>query len=156
MVLDTSGTPLHRALEEGVWLVKPSRREVENLLGKKAQTPEEEEALAREVVESGRAEVVALTLGAAGAVLVTRDLTLRLSSPEVEAKSAVGAGDSFVGAMVWALAHGRPLTESFAYGIAAGAATALTPGTELCRRNDVERLYEAVRTQLPFQEAISI
>jgi 6-phosphofructokinase 2 len=156
MVLDTSGTPLHRALEEGVWLVKPSRRELENLLGKKAQTPEEEEALAREVVESGRAEIVALTLGAAGAVLVTRDQTLRLSSPEVEAKSAVGAGDSFVGAMVWALAHSLPLAEAFAYGIAAGAATALTPGTELCRRKDVERLYEEVRMQLPYQEAISI
>jgi 6-phosphofructokinase 2 len=156
MVLDTSGAPLHWALAEGVWLVKPSRRELEHLLGRKAQTPEEEEDLAREVVNTGRAEIVALTLGSAGAVLVTREQTLRLTSPEVETKSAVGAGDSFVGAMVWALSHGRDITEAFAYGIAAGAATALTPGTELCRREDVERLYHVVCEQLPTQEAVSI
>jgi 6-phosphofructokinase 2 len=156
LVLDTSGAPLHWALKEGAWLIKPSKRELEHLLGQKAQTPEDEEALAREVVTSGRAEVVALTLGRSGAVLANHNGTLRLASPKVETRSAVGAGDSFVGAMVWALAHGRPLPDAFAHGIAAGAASAITPGTELCRREDVERLYEEVRTQLPYQEAISI
>ena len=107
MVLDSSGAALHQALTEGVYLVKPSRRELEHLLGRKATTPADEEALAREVVDSGRAEIVALTLGADGAVLATRDGVLRLASPKVEARSAVGAGDSFVGAMVWALANGR-------------------------------------------------
>ena len=68
----------------------------------------------------------------------------------------MGAGDSFVGAMVWALAHGRPVTEAFAYGVAAGAATAMTPGTELCRRDDVERLARSVRDQLPADEPASI
>ena len=83
MVLDSSGVALHQALAEGVYLVKPSRRELEHLLGRKAATPAEEEALAREVVDSGRAEIVALTLGADGAVLATRDgVTLRLASPQ--------------------------------------------------------------------------
>jgi 6-phosphofructokinase 2 len=132
-----------------VWLVKPSRRELEHLLGRKAQTPQDEEALAREVVERGRAEIVALTLGTSGAVLATREGTLRLPSPKVDTKSAVGAGDSFVGAMVWALAKGLPVEEAFAHGIAAGAATAMTTGTELCRRADVERLYGEVAPLLP-------
>lgn len=144
LVLDSSGSSLHWALDAGVHLVKPSRRELEHLLGRKAQTPADEEALAREVVDSGRAEIVALTLGTAGAVLATRERTLRLPSPKVETRSAVGAGDSFVGAMVWALASGRPVEEAFAYGIAAGAATAMTAGTELCRRADVLRLFETV------------
>jgi hypothetical protein len=48
------------------------------------------------------------------------------------------------------------VSRTLAYGVAAGAASALTPGTELCRREDVERLYEDVRTQLPYQGAISI
>lgn len=152
-VLDTSGAALYWALQEGVWLVKPSRRELEHLLGRKAQTPEDEEALAREVVQQGHAEIVALTLGGAGAVLATRDKTLRLTSPKVETKSAVGAGDSFVGAMVWALAHGKSLEQAFCYGVAAGAATAMTAGTELCRRDDVLRLYEQVSAQLPRAEA---
>jgi 6-phosphofructokinase 2 len=152
VVLDSSGSPLHWALQEGVWLVKPSRRELEHLLGRKVLSPQDEEALAREVVEQGRAEIVALTLGAFGAVLATREGTLRLPSPKVDTKSAVGAGDSFVGAMVWALAQGRPVEEAFAYGIAAGAATAMTTGTELCRRADVERLYGEVAPLLPRRE----
>lgn len=145
VILDTSGSPLHWALAEGVWLIKPSRRELEHLLGRKARTPEEEEELAQEVVASGRAEIVALTLGAAGAVLATRDRVLRLPAPKVETRSAVGAGDSFLGAVVWALASDRPIEDAFAYGIAAGAATAMTAGTELCRREDVERLYALIK-----------
>jgi 6-phosphofructokinase 2 len=153
MVLDSSGAALHHALGEGVHLVKPSRRELEHLLGRKARSPAEEEALARELVERGRAEMVALTLGADGAVLATRGRVLRLASAAVEARSAVGAGDSFVGAMVWALARGLPVERAFAYGVAAGAATALTPGTELCRCQDVERLVAAVAEGLPREAA---
>ena len=155
VVLDSSGAALHHALKEGVYLVKPSRRELEHLLGRKATTPADEEALAREVVDSGRAEIVALTLGAEGAVLATRDLTLRLASPPIEARSAVGAGDSFIGGMVWALASGHPLGEAFAYGVAAGAAAAMTPGTELCRRTDILPLFERLRGQLPSVAATS-
>ena len=105
--------------------------------------------------DAGRAEIVALTLGSAGAVLATKDRVLRLASPKVETRSAVGAGDSFVGAMVWALADGRPLEDAFAYGIAAGAATAMTAGTELCRRADVQRLFETIKAGPPDQGAAS-
>ena len=126
--------------EEGLL---PSRPNVA-LLGRKATTPADEEALAREVVDTGRAEIVALTLGAEGAVLATREGVLRLASPEVEARSAVGAGDAFVGAMVWALANGRKMEEAFAYGVAAGAATAMASGTEYVRRADIERLAAGI------------
>ena len=140
VVLDTSGTPLHHALKEGVFLFKPSKRELENLMGRKAPTPDEEEALAQEVARSGRARFVALTLGAEGAVLASADRVLRLASPKVEARSAVGAGDAFVGALVWSLAKGGEMEEAFAYGVAAGAATAMSDGTAQGRRADVERL----------------
>lgn len=140
VVLDSSGTALHRALAEGVFLVKPSKRELEHLLGRKATTRADEEALAREVIERGSAELCALTLGSEGAVLATRSGTMRLASPKVESRSAVGAGDAFVGAMVWALAKGRSIDHAFAYGVAAGAATVMTPGTEQGSREDIERL----------------
>ncbi|MFO1047944.1 MAG: 1-phosphofructokinase family hexose kinase [Geminicoccaceae bacterium] len=145
VAIDSSGAALHHALRAGVHLVKPSKRELENLLGRKAVTPVDEEALAREVVDSGRAEIVALTLGEKGAVLASRDRVLRLASPKVETRSAVGAGDAFLGALVWALAIGRELGEAFAYGIAAGAATAMAPTTEHGRKADIERLVAAIR-----------
>ena len=94
VVIDSSGTALHQALEEGVYLVKPSRRELEHLLGRKAATPAEEEALAREVVDTGRAEIVALTLGGGGAVLAMGEGVLRLAEPQGRGSSAVGAGDA--------------------------------------------------------------
>jgi 6-phosphofructokinase 2 len=139
-VLDTSGEALRLALAEGVWLVKPNRRELRGLTGADLETPEEQERAARALVEGGQAEIVALTLGADGALLAWSGGALRLPAPEVEMQSAVGAGDSFVGAMVLALARGRALEEAFRYACAAGAAALLTPATELCRREDVERL----------------
>lgn len=139
-VLDSSGEALRAALEEGVCLVKPNRRELCGLTGRALDTAEEQERAARELVDGGQAEIVALTLGADGAVLAWRDGVLRLPALEVEAQSAVGAGDSFVGAMVLALARDRPLVEAFRYACAAGAAALLTPATELCRRDDVLRL----------------
>lgn len=66
--------------------------------------------------------------------------TTRLPAVNVETRSAVGAGDSFLGAMVFGLAKGMVVDEAFRLGIAAGAAAVLTPGTGLCDPEDVERL----------------
>jgi hypothetical protein len=62
----------------------------------------------------------------------------------IEPTSVVGAGDSFLGAMIWALTSGRTLDEAFRYGVAAGSAALLVPGTELCRHEDIERLVKEV------------
>jgi 6-phosphofructokinase 2 len=148
MVVDSSGPPLREALAEGVHLIKPSRGELEKLLGRTAASVAEAEALALEVVASGRAEIVALTLGAEGAVLATRDGTIRLSSPKVETRSAVGAGDAFLGAMMYAMASGQTLPQAFALGVAAGAATAAASGTALATRAQIEGLLPEVTAQL--------
>jgi 6-phosphofructokinase 2 len=148
MVVDSSGPPLREALAEGVHLIKPSRGELEKLLGRTAASVAEAEALALEVVASGRAEIVALTLGAEGAVLATRDGTIRLSSPKVETRSAVGAGDAFLGAMTYAMASGQTLPQAFALGVAAGAATAAASGTALATRAQIEGLLPEVTAQL--------
>jgi 6-phosphofructokinase 2 len=82
-----------------------------------------------------------LSLGGRGALLVTRAIEKRYPVIKVDAKSAVGAGDSMVAAITLALARGEAIEEAVRYGMAAGAATLLTPATELARREDVERLY---------------
>ena len=146
VILDTSGRALFEALKEGVFLVKPSQRELENLLGRKAYSHEQQEELAMELVSEGKAEIVALTLGEDGALLVTKDTKLRLPSPKVEVKSAVGAGDTFVGALTQGLAEGRTPEDAFTLAVAAGAASVMQAGTELCRIEDVERLYAELLT----------
>jgi 6-phosphofructokinase 2 len=143
-VLDTSGPALKAALAEGVYLVKPNLRELSELVGAELSDQDSWVEACRALVGKGNAEIVALTLGDQGALLVTRDRAWRAHAIPIKPVSAVGAGDSFVGVMVWGLAAGHDLQTAFRYGVAAGTAALLSPGTELCRREDVERLYREV------------
>lgn len=139
-VVDASGPALRAALEEGVYLIKPSLRELSELAGTALGSERDQVAAAQRIVADGRARIVALTLGAGGAILVSEEGVLRQANPEVEVKSTVGAGDSFLAAFVLRIAQGRPLAEAFRAAVAAGSAASMTPATELCRPADVERL----------------
>ncbi|MGH6914847.1 MAG: 1-phosphofructokinase family hexose kinase, partial [Geminicoccales bacterium] len=141
----SSGDALREAVAEGVYLIKPNLRELETLAGRELRSEADQEAAARLLIEDGKAEVVAVSLGANGALLVSADDSLRLKAPEVEPKSAVGAGDSFVGAMTLGIARGWSLRDAFTLAVATGTATVLTMGTELCRREDVERIYRELK-----------
>ena len=143
-VLDTSGEALRAALEHGgLFLVKPSRSELEAYSG----GPLDETGLAREaqkLVEAGKSRFVALTLGADGALLASPEGVLRLPAIPVPVRSAVGAGDSFLGAMVWALTENWSPADAFRLGLAAGSAAAGNIGATLCTREDVFTLYQRV------------
>ena len=86
--------------------------------------------------------VVVISIGAAGALMVSKEVTEHFRSPTVPIKSKVGAGDSMVAGIVLGLAQGKSLRDAVMLGVAAGAAAVMTPGTELCRRVDTERLYK--------------
>jgi 6-phosphofructokinase 2 len=144
-VLDSSGAALSLALEAGVFLVKPNLPELCQIAGRPLEDDASQEAAARAIVADGRAEIVLASLGAGGALVVWRDGTARLRSPVVPIRSRVGAGDSTVAAMVMRLADGWTVLDAATFGIAAGAAAVMTHGSELCRREDTERLYAGMR-----------
>ncbi|HET9069536.1 MAG TPA: 1-phosphofructokinase family hexose kinase [Amaricoccus sp.] len=145
VVLDSSGPALAATLEAGgLALVKPSLGEFRALTGLPLEDPGEIAEAARAYVEAGRAEIVAVTMGHEGALLASRAATFARRAPEVPVLSATGAGDSFVAAMTLALAEGRPVAHAFLFGMAAGSATVMLPGTDLARREDVERLHRAL------------
>jgi 6-phosphofructokinase 2 len=145
LIVDTSGEALRLALDSGVYLIKPNMRELGELAGKEIRDESQQEAVAMKIVDSRQSEVVVVSLGAVGALLVSNEGYERLRAPTVPIKSKVGAGDSMVAGIVLSLARGMPLREAIRFGIAAGAATVMTPGTELCRREDVEQLYQQMR-----------
>jgi 6-phosphofructokinase 2 len=142
LILDTSGSALKKA-GGGIYLLKPSLRELEDLSGREIRSEGDQERAARQIVERGRSEVVVLSLGAEGALLATADGCERFAAIPVEtARSTVGAGDSMLAGIVLGLSRGLPLHEAVRFGMAAGAAALFGVGTELCRRADVERLYQ--------------
>jgi len=154
-VLDTSGDALREALSAGgVYLAKPSLGEFEQLVGRELRDPAAQEQEAMRFIHAGGAKLLAITMGHEGALLAHAGGILRLPAIKADVRSAVGAGDSFVGAMTLALARGAPPETAFRWGVAAGTAAVLTPGTELCRREDVERFFSDmsqhdVTTEIP-------
>jgi 6-phosphofructokinase 2 len=140
-VLDSSGIGLQATLEKSrVFLVKPSLGELEKLVGQKLNEDGVRQAAA-DIVARGEAEIVAVTMGVDGALLATSSGVLRVPAIPVRVRSAVGAGDSFLGAMIWSLSEGKAPEEAFRFGVAAGAAKVMTPGTQLCKRSDVLDLF---------------
>jgi 6-phosphofructokinase 2 len=140
LLLDTSGRALRAAVEGGVHLVKPNFRELDELAGAPLGD-DEREALAERIVRKGGADVVIVTLGPAGALLVSPDAHVRIAAPAVgRPDSPVGAGDGFMAGLALALTGGRSPSDACALGVAAAAASMLTPGTAPCRRPDVERM----------------
>jgi 6-phosphofructokinase 2 len=152
-VLDTSGKALGEASREEVFLMKPNRRELGHILGvddtwnedARNKDTDELSQLASEALRSSHVENLVVSLGREGAILVTRDAVSRLFAPEVKIRSKIGAGDSMTAGIVLSLARGESLESAFRFGIASGTAAVMTPGTELCRREDAERLAEEVR-----------
>lgn len=145
MVLDTSGNALSAALKEGVYLVKPNLRELQEFVG--ALLPDQAARIdaGRKLIAAGCAEVVVLTLAADGALLVTSDAAFFARAADIRAVSTVGAGDSFVGGMVWKLANGGNLTQAFKHGVACASAAVLNPGTELCHPEDAGRVLGGIK-----------
>ena len=142
VIVDTSGEALREAAQGGVYLLKPNVRELQQLTGLALENEAEQKAAARQFIKEGRCEAIVLSLGAAGALLITAEESEHIRTPVVPIRSKVGAGDSMVGGIVLGLARDLELRTAVRFGVAAGSAAVMTPGTELCRREDTERLFE--------------
>lgn len=147
VIVDTKREALLHAIEHGVFLIKPNLHELAEISSLEVRDEDSVERAARDLIDQGSVEAVLVSLGRGGALLVTRGEAHRLPAPPVPLKSKVGAGDSMVGGLVTALAKGWPLLEAARLGVAAGAAAVMTEGTELCRREDTERIYAQIRRE---------
>lgn len=146
-ILDTNGTPLLLALKEGVYLAKPNLGELSRISGTDQLELDAVDEAAQALIAQGVCEIVVVSMGASGAMLVTKDMYKIFPAPAVPRKSTVGAGDSMVAGMVWALQHGKNLEEMTMMGIACGTAATMNEGTKLFRKEDVFRLYDWIGRQ---------
>jgi len=145
VIVDTSGEALQKVLETGVYLIKPNIGELAKLIGvERLELPEVEKA-AKDLIEKGSSEIVVVSLGAEGAILVSKNETHLVKAPKAEKKSTVGAGDSMVGGMVWALSQNKTLKEVIQMGVCCGTAATMNEGTQLFKVEDVKRLFEGMQ-----------
>lgn len=142
LVLDTSGTALQPALERGVHVVKPNRREARTLVGHEVADLDGALEAGRRLRAEGAAEIAIVTAGELGAAIAYDGGEALVRTPPLprKARSDRGAGDSFVAGMTLGLSLGDDPVDACARAVAAAAAAVLTPGTELCHREDVEEL----------------
>ena len=139
-ILDTSGESLKLGCAEKPYLVKPNVEEARALTGLPMDNPSEIAVAAAEICRIG-AQNVTISMGKAGALLHTSEATWLTHSPKIQEKNPIGAGDSMVGGLVWALTQEIPLKEALGWGVASGAATASLPGTEVGSRPLIEELF---------------
>ncbi|HEU4471930.1 MAG TPA: 1-phosphofructokinase family hexose kinase [Flavisolibacter sp.] len=145
LIVDTSGEALRDAVDEGVFLFKPNLGELSSLVGREELHQDEVDDVARELLYNGRCRAIVVSMGPAGARLITKEEAYQAIPPVVKQKSTVGAGDSMVAGMVLRLSQGGGLREALQYGVACGTAATMNHGTELCKKQDVERLIGLIR-----------
>ena len=145
LIVDTSGEALQAAADEGIFLLKPNLAELSSLAGREEIHAELVDDVAREIISKGNCEVVVVSLGAAGAMLVTANEIYQATPPAVKKRSTVGAGDSMVAGIVLSLSKGWELKDALRYGVATGTAATMNNGTELCKLKDVECLFPLIR-----------
>ena len=151
LVLDASGPALMAAMRVGVYMVKPSLREMEEAVGRELPTLLQRVAVAREWLAQSWCALVALSMGPEGALLVTTQGTWHAPGLVVPVRSTIGAGDTFVGAFIATLDQHYPdttpdtLCQALRHAMAASAAALSSLGTALCQANEVEALLESVQ-----------
>jgi len=147
LIVDTSGKPLQIAARSHPFILKPNLRELGQIVGHSIRDETEIRPAARSVLEAGGCEAVVVSLGPVGALLVTDTESLFVRAPAVRVVSRVGAGDSLVAGIVFSLSQGSSMEDSVRYGVASSSAAVMSPGIQLCRRQDVERLYRVILTE---------
>lgn len=144
-IVDTSGPALQALKDRNAYLLKPNIGELSKMLEvdnlKKEDVPE----AARQAIRDGYAEMLAVSMGADGAWLITSTEQHYCKAPAVERKSTVGAGDSMVAGIAFMLERERPLEEVIRFGVACGSAATMNEGTQLFNATDVQRLFEQLQ-----------
>ncbi len=144
LIVDTSGEALSHAVSEGVYLIKPNLGELSSLVGKDRIEIENVESIAREIIQKDGCEIIVISLGESGAMLVTSTEAFRAKAPDVPHKSSVGAGDSMVAGIVYSISKGWKMEQALQYGVACGTAATMNPGTELFHKKDADDLFSII------------
>ena len=142
-VLDADGDRLKYGLEARPFMIKPNRYELETMTGSHLESVQEIRDAARQYIDMG-VEVVAVSLGAEGALILEGDEALYAPRLNIEVKSTVGAGDSMVAGLVAGFMAENELEDTFRMGMACATARCMTEGYRIVDRTVYKALMDMV------------
>jgi 6-phosphofructokinase 2 len=143
VVLDVDGEALRQGIKAHPNVIKPNIHELSELAGRELKGLDDVVSAARSINQQG-VEIVLVSMGAKGILLVSDGQQYLAVPPNVNVESTIGAGDSSVAGFVFGLVQGRDLKQCLIYAVAAGTATTLRQGTALCQKDDFERIVPQV------------
>lgn len=146
VILDTSGNLLKEGIHAGPTMIKPNKDEIEALLGMKVNNREKMIEGAKQLQGMG-IDLVVVSLGAQGAILVSKNKVLHGQAPKIKTVNTVGSGDSMVAVFAVAMERGMDLEEMLRYAVAVSSANTLTMKTGSFHMEDMEKLYNKVVVQ---------
>ena len=145
-VLDVGGEALNLGVEAKPFLIKPNLQELQDSVGMELRTMRAIRDAATSYLRKGVQHVV-VSMGSIGAMYVGGDASFFAPAVKVKVRSTVGAGDAMIGGLLKGLDREKSVVRAFRYGVAAGAASVMTEGTQLIVPSDFTELLDQVRVQ---------
>ncbi|MDB5096183.1 MAG: fruK [Cyanobacteria bacterium RYN_339] len=145
VVLDADGDVLKAGMAAAPFMIKPNLHELQRLVGRELADDVAIHGALDELLDAHAVELIVLTRGHKGVVAATRQMRLAAVPPPCEARTSVGAGDSMIAGFLHAYRGPETLAEALCWGVAAGTACVVSPGTELAHLADVQRFRSQVQ-----------
>jgi 1-phosphofructokinase family hexose kinase len=143
VLADTYGPALAAVLAERPTIVKLNASEAGEASSVSVSDPGSAVIAARVLRDAG-AECVMVTLGLAGAVVVSVGEPTHLAPPPLRGDYPVGSGDAFLGGLAVAYARGGSFVEAARFGLAGAIANAQVPGAGELNSTAVHGILERI------------
>ncbi|WP_343329444.1 1-phosphofructokinase family hexose kinase [Polaribacter staleyi] len=144
VIVDTSGPVFNEVLKNELFLIKPNQKELARLAGVEAQTKEEQEAFALKMVADQIAQYVVVSLGKDGAFIAHKNGIDYVSAPVISVKSTIGAGDSMVAGLIYAITQNETPKNMLRWGVACGVSATLSEGSDLAHKINIDKMLKLV------------
>lgn len=145
-ILDADGERMRYGLEAQPFMIKPNRYELEIMSGRELKTFPEIRDAAMKYISMG-VSIVAVSLGADGALITDGDSTLYAPRINIDVHSTVGAGDAMVAGLVCGCIGDNDLEDTFRMGVACATARCVTDGYKVVDKTVYKALLDMVQIE---------
>lgn len=146
VILDSDKEALKDGVKSAPFLIKPNLSELNRLTGVKASSWKEIVKSVQGILKLG-VKIIVVTLGEKGALLISKDLFLKVTPPKVPVRGTIGVGDAFLAGLVLKLSRRSSLEEALKFACACGSASVSLSGTQVCTKNEAEALLKKIKLE---------